>query len=72
MSGLSEDDERALFEQLQNDQTQAGLNSIATTTADFRDKLIERGFTEKQAFKLAREMLMCLMDSIGFGGEPEE
>ena len=62
---LSEDDERALFEQLQNEQTAAGLAHIAATTADFRDTLIARGFSGRQAFELCRDMLNALLDQVG-------
>lgn len=69
---MSEDDERALFEQLQNEQTRAGLTHIAATTADFRDALVERGFSAKQAFTMARDMLACLMEAIPFGTQEDE
>lgn len=69
---IPDDEARKLFEQLGNDQTQAGLDHIAETTADFRDKLLERGFSGKQAFQLSRDMLNALMDGIGLGGEERE
>ena len=71
MAGLNDDEARELFEQHQNEQTGAGLANIARNTAEFRDCLIEQGFTRKEAFKLSREMLISLMDHLPTGEEDE-
>lgn len=44
-----------------DDQRKAGLAHIAGTVADFRDVLLDRGFSRREAFKMSRDMLIELM-----------
>lgn len=61
---LDDDDVRKLFDQLEDEQRGAGLLHIATTTARFRDQLLQLGFDRAESFILARDMLNGLMDCL--------
>ena len=59
---IDDEDARRLFEQLQSEQTQAGLDHIAGCAREFYDAFLKAGFRRKEAFKLTRDMLAGWLD----------
>lgn len=70
MAGLGDDDEaRKILSQLQDEQTQAGLDHIAECAREFNDAFVKAGFRRKEAFKLTRDILAGWLDR---GIDPDE
>lgn len=61
---LSDDDLRRFGEQAEEEQTQAGMERIVKATRQFQGVCERNGFTGKQAFRLARDFLNALMESV--------
>lgn len=59
---IDDDEARKLFEQLQKDQTQAGLENIARCAKEFFDAFLKVGFRHEEAFELARDVLAGWLD----------